>query len=509
MRFAAIDVGSNASRLHIVEAAEPGRIRPFRAIRVPVRLGHSVFQTGALDPETIDASVEAMRRFSAAMEEARVERYRAVVTASARSAANADELIARVRDEAGVRLDVVDGAEEARLVALSVGTKVPLAGRCLLADLGGGSLELSEMSDGERGFVVSLPIGTVRLLEAFMSERVPVEARQDRLVREYIDRLLAPHRRELRKVPWDRVIGTGGNFVAIANLCPADGMEHALDVEAARALLTEMAALPPAERAERWSLRVDRADVIVPALYTIVALADLAAVGRIEAPGVGLKEGIVEELVEKHFRVWDYAAENDKLLAGALALGRRYHFDERHGLAVADMCCQIFDATRELHELGEKERAVLRLAAVLHDVGDFINPGSHHKHSQYIIENSDLMGLTAPQRSLVAIVARYHRRALPSTRHAAYRGLDERDRLRTRQLAAILRVADALDRGHRGKVEAIGVRVKRTSVQIELSATSDTALEEWTAGRKADLFEQVFDRKVKVTPAKLGTSNGG
>ena len=263
MRFAAIDVGSNASRLHIVEANEPGHLSPYRALRIPVRLGHSVFQTGRLDAETLEASVAAMRRFAATMEEARVERYRAVVTASARSAENADELIHRTRDEAGIRLDVVDGSEEARLVALAVSSKVPLAGHCLLADLGGGSFELSESDDSTRGFMVSLPIGTVRLLEAFLSGGEPVDPRQDRLVREYVDRLLAPHRRKLRRRPWDKVIGTGGNFVALAQLCPAAGDGPAIDLNAARALLAEMGPLSAAERALEWSLNEDRADVIV------------------------------------------------------------------------------------------------------------------------------------------------------------------------------------------------------------------------------------------------------
>ena len=207
---------------------------------------------------------------------------------------------------------------------------------------------------------------------------------------------------------------------------------------------------------------------------------------------------MIEELVEKHYRVWDYDSENDKLMAGALHLGRRYHFDERHGLAVANMACRLFDATRTLHELGPEDRAILRLAAVLHDVGDFINPGSHHKHSQYIIENSDMMGLTSAQRSLTAIVARYHRRALPSLRHASYQALGDKEQRRVRYLAALLRVADALDRGHRGKVDELKVRVKRGYVQLELASETDTALEEWTVGRKGDLFERVFDRQIRL-----------
>ncbi|MCB9611513.1 MAG: Ppx/GppA family phosphatase [Sandaracinus sp.] len=489
-RFAAIDVGSNASRLLIVQAKEPERVRPFRSVRVPVRLGHNVFQTGELDPEAIDQCVEAMRTFAAAMEDARVDDYRAVVTASARSAKNGHVLLERVRREAGITLDAVDGTEEARLVGLAVRESMPLEGHALLMDLGGGSLELSEIVPGRdgSGFVVSLAIGTVRLLEAFLRGGEPVTEDQDRLVREYLDRLLAPHRRKLRRRPWDHVVGTGGNLVAIAELVPAatQGVP-AIDVERARELLRDLSALPAAERATKHDLRPDRADVIVPALYVVVAMADLADVERIEVPGVGVKEGIVTELVEKHYRVWDYGAEDDKILVAALHLGRRYHFDERHAIQVTDLATKIFDATQTLHGLGAKSRMMLKVASLLHDVGDFINPQAHHKHSQYIIENSDLMGVTPEMRAVIALVARYHRRGMPAVRHAAFRDLTPDYRERVRKLTAILRIADALElsvRAHLGKAQELSVEVLKNagcSSRCAAHRTSRSRCGPWSA----------------------------
>ncbi len=500
-RFAAIDVGSNASRLLIVQAKEPERVRPFRSIRVPVRLGHNVFQTGELDPEAIDQCVDAMRTFAAAMEDARVDDYRAVVTASARSAKNGHELLERVRREAGITLDGIDGTEEARLVGLAVRESMALEGHALLMDLGGGSLELSELVSGREGsgFVVSLAIGTVRLLEAFLRGGEPVTQDQDRLVREYLDRLLAPHRRKLRRRPWDHVVGTGGNLVAIGELIPAAASSvPAIDVERARGLLAELSALPAPERAARHDLRPDRADVIVPALYVVVAMADLAGVDRIEVPGVGVKEGIVTELVEKHYRVWDYGAEDDKLLVAALHLGRRYHFDERHAVQVTDLATQIFDATQSLHGLGAKSRMMLKVASLLHDVGDFINPQAHHKHSQYVIENSDLMGVTPEMRAVIALVARYHRRGTPAVRHAAFRSLSPDYRERVRKLTAILRIADALDRAHLGKARMRRVDAQKNALVLEVESDQDLALEVWTVERKADLWREVFASEVRV-----------
>ena len=460
-------------------------------------MGHSVFQTGRLDPVSIDRCVVTMRRFAETMEEARVDDYHAVVTASARSAQNGEVLIQRVLEETGIQLDSVDGAEEARLVSLAVRHEMEV-GRSLLMDLGGGSLELSDLRDGD-GFIVSLEIGTVRLLEAFLKPGEAVSQRQNHLLREYLDRLLAPHRRDLRERKFDNLVGTGGNLVAVANLAGVKNAEvPTIDVEKARKLRDELASIPSAERIERYGLKPDRADVIVPALYVIIAMADIANLERIACPGVGLKEGIVRESVDKHYRVWDYARERDQLFAAGLQLGRRYHFDERHATLVSAFACDVFDGTLSVHGLGQEERGILRLAALLHDIGDFVHPSSHHKHTQYIIENSDLMGLPPEHRKIVALVARYHRRAAPALRHASYASLGSEDRDRVKSLASILRIADALDRGHRGKVDSIEVTTKKDALQLTLTSKEDLSLETWTLERKAELFRDVFGMEVQT-----------
>jgi exopolyphosphatase/guanosine-5'-triphosphate,3'-diphosphate pyrophosphatase len=199
----------------------------------------------------------------------------------------------------------------------------------------------------------------------------------------------------------------------------------------------------------------------VPALQVVTRIASLAKVKAIVAPGVGVKDGILTELIAKHYRVWDYGTERDKLLAAGLQLGRRYHFDERHAMRVSALALEFFDGTQSIHGLSDEDRSVLRLAALLHDVGDFLNPSGHHKHSEYIIESSEVMGLPFERRQIIAQVARYHRRSFPTTRHPKFKALDEDTRERVRRLAAILRVADALDRGHRSKVDKLSIVRRR------------------------------------------------
>ncbi len=497
--FASIDVGSNASRLLIAEADSPSTMRYVEGLRMPVRLGHGVFLTGRLDPKAIDDCVAALAEFKAHLANRDITAMRAVVTASARDAVNSDELLERARDEAGIELEAIPGTEEARLVKLAVESRLTLGGyRSLLIDLGGGSLELSEVHHDEVRFSTSLEIGTVRLLESFLGTRKPVTDEQEKLLVEYIDRLLDPVEENFRKRRYDFVAGTGGNFDAIAQLCPvADRDVPTIDVRAARALLPRMARLTPAERRAAYDLRADRADVIVPALYVILHVADMARTEEIVAPGVGLKEGILVELVDKHFRVWDYSVDEHAMSRAAIHLGRRYHFDEPHATQVDRLACVLFDTLGPLHELGLADRQLLRVAALLHDVGDFISSAAHHKHTQYIIDNSDLMGLGREQRQIVACVARYHRRAMPSTKHTLFKKLSAADKKRVRKLASILRLADALDRGHRSRVRHLDVVLDSNEVLVTPKGAGDLALEVWTARRKAELFERTFDRPVR------------
>jgi len=504
--FASIDVGSNASRLLLVEADDAESSSKVMSIRRPCRLGHRVFLTGRLDPVMIDTCIDALKDFKRELATRELAGFRAVVTASARDAVNSAELLERAEKEAGIVLEAISGTEEARLVKLAVDRSMALGGyRALLIDLGGGSLELSEVNHDEVRFSTSLEIGTVRLLESFLSDDGPVTEHEEKLLTEYVDRMLDPVEHDFRRRRYDVVAGTGGNFDAVAQLAPVPGADTpTIHVPSARALLERMKKLTPLERQSAYDLREDRADVIVPALYVILRCADLARTEQIVAPGVGLKEGITVELVDKYFRVWDYSVAEGTMARSALHLGRRYHFDEPHATQVDRLSSMLFDKLLPVHELGPADRQLLRIAALLHDIGDFISSAAHHKHTQYIIEHTDLMGLSEDERKVVACVARYHRRAMPNTKHTLFKKLTPADRRRVRKLASILRLADALDRGHRSKVRTIDVTIEDEEIVIEPKGAGDLSLEVWTARRKAELFEKTFATRARFELVESG-----
>lgn len=479
------------------------------SLRVPVRLGSEVFVTGRLTAQSISQTCSALREFRQAMSVAGVDAYRATATSAVREAENGATLVERARREAGIELEIIEGIEEARLIQLAVVRRLQLdARRALLIDVGGGSTELTVLEDGQATFSMSLPLGTVRMLETYLKGAVVVDEVRARLLGEGIDRALGEALPQLKKISFDLVVGTGGNVDTLAELCPVKGghlgFPKAIDVTLARQLRGKLFAMPAAERQRVYALRPDRADTIVPALSIFLRVAELFYQGAIVAPGVGLKEGILIELVDRHFDAWDEEAETARLLAGCTRLGQRYHFDEGHAEVVDRLASQLFDDLWELHGLRARDRVLLRAAAILHDIGDYVRYDGHHKHSYYLIQQSDIMGLSPEERAIVANVARYHRKSLPDPAHPNFRELDKDARAKVRSLAGILRVADALDREHLGRVEGVRGEIDepRRRLVLHLRGEGDRELEEWTVREKGDLLREEFGLEVVLSPSR-------
>ena len=522
-RFAALDLGSNALRLRIVEAMPgvPGREqlsllpdgstsawREIVSLRAPVRLGAEVFLTGKLAASSIGQATSALREFRQSMDDAKVDAYRATATSAVREASNGATLVERARREAGIELEVIEGMEEARLIQLAVVRRLNLSDkRCLLVDVGGGSTELTYLDKGHSKWAISLPIGTVRLLEMFVRKPLAIDRRRQTLLFEGVDRVLAEAVPVLKKLPFDFVVGTGGSVDTLSELCALKGghagFPRAVDVGLMKTLLGKLFVMTPEQRRDTFSLRPDRADTIVTAASIFLRVAETFQAPAIVAPGVGLKEGILEELVDRYFDRWDKEADASTVLDGCVRLGKRYGFDQQHGELVAHLAGTLFDAMANHHGFGDRERLLLRAAALLHDVGDYVRYDGHHKHSYYLIQNSDIMGLTPDERAIVANVARYHRKSTPDVSHPNFRDLDKDARAKVRSLSAILRIADALDREHLGKVHGVRAEIdgKARKMNLFVTGEEDRELEEWTVRAKSELLRDVFELEVAVVGA--------
>jgi len=500
IRVAAIDVGSNAIRFNAAEFLGPATWLDLEVQRLPVRLGHNTFQTGMLDESTMTAAVEAMSAFRRSIDTLGIPRYRAVATSAVRESRNGGELVDRIRRECGIQLETITGTEEARLVWIAIRNRVDLGDRPWMAmDLGGGSLEVSLITPEGIQWTESHQMGTVRMIEDLKGREIDPDQYRT-LLSEYARTLRIPDRVEGSTI--GGLLGTGGNMEALALLadCPPDesGVSRVL-MESFNRTVELLSAMPVADRISRLGLREDRADVILPAALIYGRVAELAGVDEIWVPHVGVKEGVLIDLVEDITGPSVHATQLEhQALSGALALGRRFQLDEPHGRHVARLSLSLFDQLSELHQCGPEARRMLLVAAALHDAGQFIQYRRHHKHSLYLIYNSDIPGISRDEVRITALIARYHRRSEPKDSHYLYAELDPEQRRVVCQMAAILRLADALDREHLQRVETVSVQVENDDVILEVRGHGDLLLEHWAFQKKAQMFERVFEKTLRL-----------
>lgn len=498
--IAAIDVGANAMRLVVGNVDRDRRLEVIERSREPVRLGQDVFTSGSISEPSIERAMEALGRFRKVMENHGVVRSKAVATSALREAANRDLFIDRITRALGLDIAVIGAEEEARLIHLAVSDKIDLRRKlALLVDIGGGSVEVTLVSDGRVISTASFAIGAVRLMRV-LEEKNRDERQFNQLVHEYVGAMQKHLKKEIGAQKIDLCIGTGGNIESLGDLRKdllgqdANTLITADDLDT---LVKKLQHTTFENRIQEMGLRPDRADVIVPAAIVLQRIVRHAGVHDLIVPHVGLKEGLLLDMwAELYGEKSDLHRE--QVLTWARQLGKKYAFDEQHGEIVARFAVKLFDATRNLHNLDDEDRLLLETAALLHDIGYFINISRHHKHTYYLLTATPIIGLSEAQMAIVANVARYHRKSFPKLHHSGYAALTPKDRVVTSKLAALLRVADALDTEHEGRVTDFTIEYGKPRCVIRLKGQGDLLLEKWKLARKATLFEEVFSVKFLV-----------
>ncbi len=498
--LASIDVGSNALRLAIGDVDSQQRITMLESLREPVRLGQDVFTNGSISEETMDQAVAAFEKFRHAIELRGASWTKAVATSAVREALNREIFIDRLASASGIDLVAIGAEEEARLIYLAVAEKLNLKNKlAMLIDIGGGSTEIT-LAEHESIIVSeSFRLGAVRLLNLF-EEKKHGEAKVNQLIREYMDATQKRIKKELGSRKIELCVGTGGNIETLGDLRRSvlrKERDTELSDDDLDALVKKLLGMTYEQRIQELGLRPDRADVIVPASMVLQKIMRVAGVSEVVIPHVGLKDGVLTDMIQELFGE-KRPLRRDQVLASAIQLGRKFMFDEQHGTTVARYAARLFDETRSLHNLGMEFRLLLEVAALLHDIGNFINSTDHHKHTFYLLSVSPLIGLTQSQLAIVANVARYHRKSMPKPQHDGYRELSSKERVVVSKLSALLRLADAMDNEHASKVESFSVEYKKPKLTIRMRGEGDLLLEKWALAKKAPMFEDVFSVKLNV-----------
>lgn len=500
--IAAIDAGSNAVRLSVARAYSALDIDPLHSERFALRLGESVFLRPRFSEEIFKRAAKAFRHFREIMDEFGVTRYRAVATSATREARNRRAFVRTVQRSSRIRLEVISAAEESRLgreaVLAALGPEA--LPRCIV-DLGGGSLEVSILKDHNVEQAAQLPAGTVRLMTTLNLPGVirPVQAEQ---VRRYVRALLESELVPRPNLGESIAVALGGNAETLASIAPGP-RQHGLptlDMSLLRARLPDILKRDVRERMKAYAVRRDRADVMGIAAITFLTLARYLNLRTFAIPGVGVREGLLQEIAREAFSRKEphrYNAAARQLLAGARSFARRLGYEQQHAEHVRELSILLFDQLQPVHHLPAPSRVLLEAGALLHDTGHLISHRGHHKHGEYLALHGDVPGLESRDRAVVAALVRYHnRKSEPAGHHAAYSSLSNADKRIARRLGAILRIAEALDHSHRQRVTKLRASFQRGAVALQVQARGDAAEDLRDANRSAEFFEKEFHVRV-------------
>jgi len=511
VRIAAIDVGSNSIHMVVAEARPDGHFLVLDRAKEMVRLGRKSLTTGRLTASAMDHGIETLHRFTSIARRHGVTRFRAVATSAVREAKNGGEFIQRIYDEVGLRVRVIPGREEARLIYLGVSQVVDLRrGPVLLFDVGGGSVELVLVDQGKAVELHSVKLGVARLTEEHLAADPP-RPRELAKLTAHIEEELAGPLKTARKRKVTRVIGTSGTLLALVSMAAHKlgvhpGREaHGLEVPASAVsqLARQIVRADRTGRLEMRGMDPKRADLIVAGAVLADVVLRTVGAKRIQACTWALREGLLLEYIRRHARgIEESARIADVRRRSVVRLVRRFGGTASHSEQVAKTSLRLFDQLKARLGLRSETREWLEYAALLHDVGHLIDHDEHHRHSHYLIVNSELFGFRRDEVEAIGQIAlHHHRKGMPKPDDAGGEPLPAEVWRQVRGAAAILRLAEGLDRSHYAAVKDLRVVPRSGRVAIELATQNDAALELWEARRRTELLEKLLGAEVAVRVA--------
>lgn len=501
-KIAVIDIGSNSVRMQISEIQEGKRFRVLLDEKDTVRLGEEVFEKGYFSNEGMERALRTMDKFRQIIDHQGVDHIRAVATAGFREAANQEELVKYLFYEANIPVEVISGAEEARLIALGVFSNFELENKnALIVDIGGGSAELIVGNKDQVFDVKSSSLGCTRLTRYFLKSN-PVKAYEVELLEQHIDEIIKRTKNNNQKV--DIIIGTGGSLTNLTEIIykmnkkKTNTISRDVTLQQVLDLNEELIKRNYDERILLPGLEQKRVDIILSASKVIERIMKAYDLTTYTSLDKGLRDGLTIETISNLGIYFPYQKDNLLIKEQRIwEIGHKYRFEEKHALNVSTLSVKLFDSLKQAFGLKEKWKEYLKAASMLHDVGYYISYSKHHKHSQYLIENSEFVGFDEREVQIIANIARYHRKSMPKITHQSYRKLSILEKDIVMKMSAILRVGDALDRSHRESIHNFDVKINEESVLIKVYAPKEELLmEQEGVNIKSDMFERVFKKQV-------------
>ena len=507
--FAAIDIGSNSVRLKIARL-ENGRLKKIHEDREVTRLGEDVFAGGLLTPEAMSETVRVLRRFHRATQECGTDSVRVVATAALRDARNSRAFLEWVHLRTGWTVEIVSGLEEARLIHLGLVSSGRLgAHSVLLVDLGGGSCELTLSREGRIRDTVSLSLGAMRLTGEFLKHDPPSK---DELIQlqGFVTRGIGRIQDRIRTARVGDVIATSGTAAALVSMARHLASPRKRKTlgrvtrEMMRTIVKQLTRMTLEQRRKVPGIGPRRAEIICAGAVVYAELLERCHLAAFRYSALGLRDGILAQMAADHDRSTrsGRAIESERWESLQRAV-EHYRVDMHHALQVRESVLRLFSALKSVHQLPAEYREWLSAAAMLYEVGDFVNRAGHHRHTYYIISNSEILGYTPQQRRIIASIARYLGKSRPTPNDAPMSALTPGEQEAVTKASMLLRIARALNLGRSQSVANVGVSARNGRVSLKLTPRRKMSLdlEVWAIEKDRAYFREVFGRELSVAAA--------
>jgi exopolyphosphatase/guanosine-5'-triphosphate,3'-diphosphate pyrophosphatase len=510
MRIAAIDIGTNSIHMIVV------RVRPDLSFEVVdrekemVRLGAGGLDGRSLTPTASVAALQTLAKFRRLIDARKVDVVVAGATSAIREADNGGDFIAEVAKQTGIEIRLISGGEEARLIHMAAVYGVHMGGSpAVVIDIGGGSVEVTLGTGAHLSLARSFKLGVIRLTERFVRTD-PLSARDERRLTKHINKEIGAYLDTIADRNFDRVIGTSGTILSLGALALSEeGLvrdealrNRRVSAKAIRKLRRRLTGADLEARLHMNGLDPRRADIATAGAVLLDTVLRRIGATEITLCDLALREGLVLDYIQRNTAaIRKIERYPDVRRRSVVELAERCGYQAAHARHVAQLAVSLFDQTRAVHALGDREREWLEYGALLHDAGVHISYERHHRHSYYLIKNGGLRGFEPQEVEVIALLARYHRQATPKKSHEGYSALKGGQRRAVRALAAMLRLAEGLDRSHAQIVTAVDVVPKGNTYRIRLRAAADAELELWAAHRHAAPLEQALGRPLRFEVA--------
>jgi exopolyphosphatase/guanosine-5'-triphosphate,3'-diphosphate pyrophosphatase len=506
IRVCVIDLGTNSFHAVIVDAHANGSFQVVDRMKEMVRLGKHGLSANTLPDEAMERGMKALERIHLLANGWGANEFLAFATSAIREASNGGEFIQRVRRALGLRIRPISGEQEAELIFQGVRRTIEMAAPTLLVDIGGGSVEFIVAAGGESVFARSLKLGAARLTEQFVRTD-PLSAAERKQMRAHVQETLASVVEACRAYDVTSIVGSSGTMKSLARVAQEDtknGTQTVFQRTFSRAdvrrALKWVIRSSADERIDHPAIDPKRVDQIgAGAVLLDTLLSELPEVTHLRVSPNALREGMVVHFMDTNYtRIRRIAPFRDPRRRSVHEHAYRYQWEERHAQHVAATATFLFDVCRPLYDGPASDAELLEYAALLHDVGYLVSHDTHAEHSRYLIKNADLQGFQPDEIAIMSLVARYHRGERPHPSHDHYGGRPEAERRRIRQLAALLRIAEGLDRSHFQNVTALRTRLDDDALVLSVATKGDPQLEVWSGTEEGGLFEEVFGRAFRV-----------